>query len=247
MNTVVVSAFRASPRAHVRRWAAQCSSLRAHLRTIHYGSVRVSAVEGDSDDNGATVTYLREECAHHNLDLTISHCHHGRPRYASVEHPDRMAALSKVNAAMLDSILPTDDIVVYAESDLQWDPVTVGELISLLLRQSKFQVVSPMIFAGDLFYDVWAFRGLDGERFSPFPPHHSSLARRDSARYLTCDPTTDDLLEVSSVGSCLVMHGTVAREVRITNDGALVGWCAAARASGHRIAVVPELVVRHPA
>lgn len=248
MNTAVVSAFRNSSLGHVRRWASQCASLRAHLRTLHYCAVHVSAIEGDSSDNGATVKYLREECAHNNLAHNITHLNHGRPHYGSVEHPDRMSSLSKVNTAMLDSIAVNDDVVVYVESDLVWDAATIGQLISLLLSQTKFQVVAPMVFAGDLFYDVWGHRGLDGERFSPFPPYHSSLARRDSARYFTSDPNhSDDLLEVSSAGSCLIMRGDVARTVRITDNGALVGWCKSARDLGHRIAVAPELVVRHPA
>jgi hypothetical protein len=247
VNFLVVSAFRASSQYQVRRWASQCATLRAYLRDHRFGALRLSAIEGDSNDNGATAAYLTAECNHHNLDLTITTFNHGRPRYGSVEHLDRMSSLSKVNTTMLDSVKDTDGVVVYVESDLHWDPATVGQLISLLLVQSTYQVVAPMIFAGDLFYDVWAYRGLDGQRFSPFPPYHSSLARRDSARYFTSDPCDDQLLEVSSVGSCLVMHGEVARTVRITNGGALVEWCARAREAGHRIAVAPDLSVRHPA
>lgn len=246
MRVVVVSAFRASSRPHVRRWASQCSALRTHLRTTHYGSLRLSAIEGDSNDKGATVTHLTEEGAHHALNLTVTHCHHGRPHYGSVEHPDRMTALSKVGNAMLDSITPTDDVVVYVESDLVWDPVTVTTLIDLLLASSSYQVIVPMIFAGQLFYDVYAFRGLDGQRFSPFPPYHSSL-NGHRHRYFTSSPTDTQLVEVGSAGSCLVMRGEVAREVRISNGEALVGWCQSARELGHRIAVAPELVVRHPA
>jgi hypothetical protein len=247
VNFVVVSAFRSSSQYQVRRWASQCAALRAYLRDRHYGVLRLSAIEGDSNDNGATVAYLTAECAHHNLDLTITTFNHGRPRYGSVEHADRMSSLSKVNTAMLDSIKDTDGVVVYVESDLMWDSTTMGQLVDLLVCQSTYRVIAPMIFAGDLFYDVYAFRGMDGQRFSPFPPYHSSLAKRDSARYFTSDPCDDQLLEVSGVGSCLVMHGEVARTVRIINGGALVEWCARAREAGHRVAVAPDLSVRHPA
>jgi hypothetical protein len=203
------------------------------------------AVEGDSTDRGATRAHLIAES--HGFNFGLRTHNHGRPFYGSVEHPDRMESLSTVCNAMLDSVAPSDDVVVYVESDLVWDPATIHYLINLLVgANGKYAVVSPLIFAGQLFYDVWAFRGLDGQRFSPFPPFHSSL-NGHRHRHFTSDPIANQLVEVSSVGSCLVMSGEAARTVRVSDGGALVGWCKSAREHGHCIAIAPELAVRHPA
>jgi hypothetical protein len=145
-------------------------------------------------------------------------------------------------------------VVVYVESDLVWDGETLRKLIDLVVPfkvdvtrhesatseyvdgARPWDVVAPMIFAGEHFYDVYSFRGLDSSRFAPFPPYHSSLRRHG------------ELTEVSCVGSCLVMPATVARDKRVRMEsGALVEWCEKARAVGYRLAVVPDLVVRHPA
>src|SRR5688500_7756278 len=121
MNFVVSSAFRNSSLPQVRRWATQCSALRRHLRDNYYCTLRAQAIEGDSTDNGATRSYLLAETNHHNLEFSLITCNHGAKFYGSVEHPDRMASLSRVANCAFDNILPTDTIVIYVESDLIWD------------------------------------------------------------------------------------------------------------------------------
>jgi hypothetical protein len=79
---------------------------------------------------------------------------------------------------------------------------------------------------------VYGFRGLDGSRFAPFEPYHSTL---------------NGLTEVSSVGSSFVMMGYVALRTRINNNGALPGFWEDARARQFRVFVDPTLRVVHPA
>ena len=88
----------------------------------------------------------------------------------------------------------------------------------------------PLVMAGDCFYDVWGYRDLNGERFSPFAPFCAGLGA--------------SMFEVSSIGSCLAMRGDVAMSCRIRDEYCLVGWCRDARAQGYRIAVCPDLMVR---
>ena len=94
--------------------------------------------------------------------------------------------------------------------------------------------VAPLIFAGEHFYDVFAFRDLDGERFGPFAPYSHAFFGGQK------------FIEVSSAGSCLVMKGNVARRCRVDDSAGLVGFCADARRQNFRIWVDSEKSVRHP-
>lgn len=233
MRFVVASAFRNAAGQQISRWMDQVISLRHELRQKHFCYLRAVAVEGDSRD--ATRAQL-EALAHKHkgqFELQIVTCNHGGPVYHSTEHPQRMEALSKVGNAIFDSVRENDDIVIYVESDLIWDGTTISALIDHVVA-GEADVVSPLIFAGDNFYDVYCYRGLDGTRFSPFAPYHSSLK-------------SIGLTEVSSVGSCLVMRSEIARKVRIVNGDALIGWCEQARLQGYTISVDPTLSIRHPA
>lgn len=240
MRFVVLSAFRNSAGGQITRWMDQIVNLRRELRQSHFCYLRAVAVEGDSKD--ATLVQLKSLAVKMAglFEIDVVMCNHGGPVFGSTEDHARMAALSKVSNAMLDSVRGNDDIVIYVESDLIWEGSTISALIDHVLAGHS-DVVAPLVFAGDNFYDVYAYRGLDGSRFSPFAPYHSSLRSNPLSSSLT------GLVEVSSVGSCLVMRGGTARRVRIVNGDALVGWCGEARRLGYRISVAPELRIRHPA
>lgn len=188
------------------------------------------AVEGDSTDN--TRHDLIRHARRHRIDLTLVDHNHGEAHYGSVEHPTRLRALSGVLNAGFDAIPPTATAVIYVESDLLWHASTLMRLLATQ-RESGFDVLSPLVMAGAHFYDVWGYRDLDGNRFSPFTPYHHALNG--------CP------MEVSSVGSCFVASAAVASQCRVRDDYALVGWCRDVRAHGYRIAVDPILTVRHPA
>lgn len=241
MNIVVASAHRNSYSAgggrQLSRWLDQIQQLRYALLSVD--RLRVIAAEGDSTDN--TRRMLINGARTRRQDLTVVDCSHGGPMYGSVEDPRRMSSLSRVANTIFDSVREDEDVLVYVESDLIWRASTILSLIVLLNQdQDKNQdndervdIIAPLVFAGEYFYDVWGFRGLDGQRFAPVAPYHSSLQ-------------SEGLTEVSGVGSCLVMRGDVARQVRIKDDGALVGWCKSAREMGYRIHVASEYRVEHP-
>jgi hypothetical protein len=110
------------------------------------------------------------------------------------------------------------------EGDLRFDTFVAGRWVPKL----KVDVWAPVVMAGDIFYDCYVFRNLDGSRiYHPFPYTR---------------PT-----ELGSAGSCLVMSASIARDTRVRmSTGALVEWCEKARAVGYRIAVDPSCVVHHP-
>lgn len=233
MNIAIGSAFRDTPQWRAARYFDRIAALRDHAGPNH--SVRVIAAEGDSADD--TRQRLRAEAARCRLSVAFPECSTGAPYFGSVEDPARMQALSVVGNAIFAAVLPEDDVLVYVENDIAWTPHDIGSLIDAAVsRMDHLDVIAPLVMAGEAFYDVWGFRGLDGSRFAPFHPYHGSFG----ARLAEGQP-----LEVSSVGSCLVMRGEVARSSRIRSGGALVDWCADARAQGFRIGVWPSFRVQH--
>jgi hypothetical protein len=228
MNIAIGSAFRNSA-GRLQRYTSQVDAFRRFLSPDYF--VRVIAAVGDCVDN--TYCELRSRMAVQGIPTQFVKCDHGGPVFGSTEEQARMDALTVVGNAILGGVNATDDILVYVESDLVWDAYTIKLLVDMVAGQrGGFDVVSPLIFAGPHFYDIYAFRK-DGVRFSPFPPYHSDL-------------NPYGLTEVDSTGSCLVMRADVARTVRMPPGGVLIGWCNQARAQGYRIGVTSELRVTHP-
>jgi len=243
MNLVLVSAWRNS--AHnIPRYFQQVATL------ARYGGsklrVRIIAVEGDSTDS------TRDLLLHYRHTLgkgkslgalndtvqIVTH-NHGQRVFHSTEDTDRLAALTGVMRAGMGAVDPSpgrDEMVLYVESDLIWDAREVLGVVEMAARrEGGMDVIAPLVFAGPYFYDVWGFRGLDGERFSPFPPYHRSLlVTRNSVR------------EVSSVGSCLAFRAKLARKVVSLGELGLLSWCAGARAQGYKVGVAPMWRVEHP-
>lgn len=226
MNIAVGSAFRNSAGPHLSRYAIQLQSFIDYVGKRGH-SVRWIATEGDSVDN--TRIEIQRVARQLPVELSLAIREHGQRWFGSTEEPERMKALSFVGNGILESVHGSDDILVYVESDLIWKPDMICRLID-----RDVDVISPMPFAGEAFYDIWAFRK-NGIRFSPFEPYHPELQNHGS------------LTEVDSVGSCLVMKGYIARECRIRNDNALVGLCDDIREKGYKIYVDAQERIYHPA
>lgn len=230
MNTVLGSAFRNAAGVQINRWANQCCSLEMALESLGH-SIRMVAVEGDSTDNTRNELHALGEAG---APISVLTCNHGGRVFGSTEEEDRLAALSQVGNAILSGVDEEDDYLIYVESDLIWETRTIVSLIDTLMAR-ELDVIAPMIFAGENFYDIFVYRGLDGERFSPFPPYHKHLTLGDSLP-----------IEVESAGSCLIMKGEVARDCRIRNDRALLGFCKDVREKGYHIFVDPTQRIYHP-
>jgi hypothetical protein len=229
MRIVVGSAFRDAA-GYVERHMRQVRELEDHAGGDH--TVRVLAVEGDSSDK--TRRALAVWAHTFDLELQLNTHNHGLPPMGSTEAPARMAALSGVGNAIFAGVRQEDEVLVYVESDLVWGPHHIGSLVDIAAeRRGGFDVISPMVWAGDNFYDIWGFRR-GGHRFSGGPPYHRELK-------------ATGITELDSAGSCLVMRADVARKVPPMSTGALVEWCANARASGYRLGVHRDFHVRHPA
>lgn len=244
MKTVCIgSAFRNSSGVQIRRYFSQVEALRAALGA---GGIDLflGLVEGDSRDS----TRRDLEHAMGPYRGSLLDRSHGGPVYGSTEQPERFRALQGVGNGILESCPGDVDALVYVESDLLWDAATI---VSLLERLDKGRVdcVAPLIMAGNHFYDVFAFRGLDGGRFAPFKPYHreageAGAVEDDSAPAGVKLP--GGILEVSSAGSCLVMRAEMAWTCRVPPEDGLVGFCRDARSQGYRIWADFDRIVRHP-
>jgi hypothetical protein len=228
VNIVLGSAFRNSSGHHMQRYFGQVDQLVSHLRMLGW-NLRLIAVEGDSVDQ--TRKDLQTFATAVGVPIQIVVRNHGGPEYGSTEAPERMKALSYVGNGILENVREDDDVLVYAESDLLWRPQVVSKLVDKL-KPREVDVVSPMPFAGQAFYDIWAFRK-NGHRFGPFFPFHGELS-------------FDGLTTMDSVGSFLVMRGEVARNCRIIDDEALVGFCRDVWAKGFTIKCDAGERVFHP-
>lgn len=227
MNVAVLSFFRNSAWGQAQRFVEQAANLRDVLRE-RGDRLRVIAVHGDSSDN--TEGALIDAATKHEMALTLVRRDHGGPVFGSTEHPDRLKALSYVGNGGLQAILKQDDAVFYVESDLIWSPETVIALLSNL--GNGVDLVAPLVFAGDAFYDIFCYRK-NGDRFSPFKPYHPEL-------------DFDGLTRVDSVGSAFVMRGEVGRTCRIHNDNVLLGFCEDVWRNGFTVNVDARLKVYHP-
>jgi hypothetical protein len=230
MKIVVVSAFR-NMSGRINRYFRQVHALAEHVGPEH--PIRVVAVEGDSFDE--TELELAHMAELWEIPCDIRKHEHGKTVFGSTEQPERLAALSGVLLEGMTGVTKDDDVVLYVESDLVWLPHDVGSCLDIAYEQrGDFDIVAPMVWAGEAFYDIWGFRGMDRQRFGPFEPYHKELSR-------------SGLTEVSSVGSCLAMRAEVALKVRPkSNKNALVGWCEEARKKKFRIAVAVDFGVNHP-
>lgn len=232
MNLHVISFFRDTPEPFVHEFMERVGRLRDAAAVGV--NVSLCAVYGDS--HAAMPGLLMHAGRQVGLEPILCEYNHGGPKYGSTEQPERLSALSDLANAGLTALSPfvdDHDVVWYVESDLRWYANTVGSLIDVLTT-SGADAVAPLIFAGKAFYDIWGFRGLDGVRFEPFKPYHASMV------------TDNRLTEVSSVGSSFVMRGAVAKNVRIQNGYALVGFWEEARRQGYRVFVDRNNLVVHP-
>lgn len=231
MRYAIGSAFRNSAGAQIARYFKQVKCLADTLdRLGHY--LHLVLVEGDSTDTTRKELLSSAEAFGYNTSFDLVTRNHGGPEFGSTEHPERMKALSYVGNGILENVPEDTHILFYVESDLLWDASTFIRLANRLERK-RIDVLAPLVFAGDNFYDVWGYRDLAGARFGPFHPYSSSLK--------LSEPT-----EVGSVGSCLTMYGEVARETRIPDGEALVGFCKEARRKGYRVWTDARERVNHP-
>ena len=185
-----------------------------------------SLVEGDSSDE--TWDLLRSWQSEDDRVLLTKH-----DVEPVVDFDDRVRKWAMLANVFMEqaSRRPFDHLLV-CESDLCVPPDLVAGLL-----ENGGDVVAPSVFLGDLFYDTWGFRGLDGRRFTNLAPYHP-------------DFRFNDVVELSSVGSTVLFSKAVLdagiRMRGTYENGLLVGMCQDARARGFRVWLDSRFSVIHP-
>lgn len=228
MNITLCSSFRTAT-GYLPRYLSQCHDLDTLL---YHAGHRLSFIWAEGDSTDSTQKMLH--AARWRFKVTIVDATHGGPNFDSIVSIRRFAQLAYV-ANRVWELLPTDaDVVVWAESDLIWEPAMMVRLIE---RLQDVPCVGPMVMESppsNLYYDVWAHRR-NGVQFTKQPPYHAEL------------PLVPDwLLEMDSIGSIIAMRGEVARAVYVPVEDVLVGTCRMIRENGGSVWLDTGLKCYHP-
>ena len=138
---------------------------------------------------------------------------------------------AQIGNQAIDSALETEcSHILYIESDLCFPLDLLEQLIS-----RDVDIIAPVVMLGSSFYDSWGFRDLNGKKISDmqFFPFY-----------------TGELVELSSVGSCVLFRSDIFRAgIRFAgnhHNGLFVGVCNEARSNGFRVYADPTVSIIHP-
>lgn len=197
----------------------------------HGDELFCSFAEGDSVDRSwqdLRAMSVDLHCRAQKMDL------HGK-KYGPCEDPLRFELKARMDRLAISGMPADSEILIWCESDLQWEPSTMVALINHVKEGPK--VVAPWCWGpGGRHRDIWAFRTLSGKRtLNDFPFIPEDL------------DWTAPLIELSSVGSCMCLPASAARKVQVPSEMEWVQWCADLREKlGLKIYLAPMLGVRHP-
>lgn len=149
------------------------------------------------------------------------------------DDPDtRLKRLSLTVNAGLDAMLLWDDMIMIHESDLQ-SSVNSPDQLAVVLDKSGGDIAAGWPMLDNIFYDTFAYRGLDGLMFSNHAPYHSEY-------------TEHQIFEVSCVGSAWLFPAKPILDGVRCYTGACIELCAQFKKLGYRIFVDPELIIIQP-
>lgn len=188
--------------------------------------LRVVVVEGDSVDG--TWTRLWEWAAQDHR-VTVVKCDTGRPHYGSVVHAERFAILAQVFNAGLDAVdTEWSDYVLFVPVDIGFEPDLLQRLIA-----HGVDMVSPITWQGDIFYDIWALSV--GGRF------YGNFSRREVPQLFPVG-----LTRATTIGGTMLMRAeVVASGVRYGAVDVDRGLCMQATARGYGLWFDPTTQVEH--
>jgi hypothetical protein len=222
-SVVMVSLWRND--AH--RTLAQRAS---HLLNKQGRDVRFLWVVGDSQDQ--TAQLLARILAQHGRDVTLKVTETGIEGMAPEA---RLRRLSATANTALRELRPTDDYVVWHESDLLSPVNLVDTLLAHASRGRDCIAGWPTLRISHnltVFYDVWAYRK-DGLRFTNTPPYHACYRK-------------DEPFEVDSFGCLYMFPAAAVRAGAHFTERHNLGLCELLRAQGRQLWVDPTLAIQQP-
>jgi hypothetical protein len=230
MKTVIVGVARDEERTgHLQEFLAACEA----LEKFHPEGLTYVFVEGDSVDRTFEVL---SDWVKPRPGSIVEKVDSGLPPFGKSKSFARTVHLAELRNRALELALKSDpDEVLMVDLNYVWDPDL--DLIGAL-RAAGSDISAAMTTSHEgpgkkpVFYDVWAFRTLDGKQLSmyfPFAPGLNGTA----------------LVQMSSVGSCyLISRSALGIQYDGDQDCEHVGFCADARKKGLTITVSPAVWVR---
>lgn len=197
--------------------------------------LRLYLAEGDSQDD--TFEELRAWSIEDGR-ITVTKFDTGLRRHGHTADPERFHILASMANPAIDRLCRDDwgDYAVLVESDLVFMPDTFKRLLAN--KPTEGDVIAPMVWLivneAVRFYDVWAFRSLDGHNFPPANP----------AWFVANWP--GEPFEVESVGSLVFFPMAAIRAGARYNEQVIRGMALTAREAGHRVFCDPTTNVFHP-
>lgn len=221
---LLASVFRNSS-SYLARYVDQVKAFR---EAVSPDSLHVIAVEGDSTDD----TYnLLDDAS--DIDTLLT-CEHGGPTFPSTIHPLRWRQLSVAcNTALCAAmrISQPDDIFIYVESDLVWEPDT---FLKLMKDLDEVPAVAPMSMMGMTFYDVWGHTYDGGTQFKRHVPHYEGW-----------HVGVESLRQIDTAGSCFVTTADALRVIEFSAIDCIRGIGRSLYSHGLSLYVDPTVRVEH--
>ena len=234
MKIVICSLFGNSI-GHLERYFEQVEALAQTLWAKDKSCLSLILGYGDDEDKTGEMLF---EYASAGIGARLIDVSHGGRIYPSIEHPERFRQLADAGNRLLSTIPHDADAAIWLESDLIWNPQDIADLLAHLdyipaVAPRILHYDNPGLYPGDgpFWYDTFAFRR-NGVRFGNLPPYHADL--------------NGEIMQVDSAGSCLVMRGAIARQVRSTHEEVIYGLCRQIYERGGTIWLDPEITIYHP-
>ena len=216
--------------AAIRQGAGYAETFFARVRSLQEDRFRLGTINVVVDGSAVTDPALRRAA---EQDSRVRFVTEGGPVATVETMSERSVGWARAaNLALQASLSEPSERTLWVEADLDFAPDLVARLLA-----AGGDIVAPQVRCGERFYDTWGFRTKEGVRIR-FEKQLRSL------------PRTMGLVDLSSVGSCLLLPTEILRRgVRLPSgypDGLLVGFCRSANRLGFRVSCAPEVTVRHP-
>jgi hypothetical protein len=144
----------------------------------------------------------------------------------------RRLRTSASGTSMFQEIHPSADFVCLHESDLRSPQNVIERLLAVSAREPVCGWPVIDLPTGRQFYDIWAYRDLAGNHFSPHPPHAKGWQRHDP-------------FQLGSMGSLFLAPAELVRGRVMFTDG-LVDVCRQWQAEGVRVWCDSRVVIEQP-
>jgi hypothetical protein len=192
-------------------------------------NIKVCIMESDSKDD--TWEQLGEWYYDDPHRIRLKTMETGSPKYGQHTSPERFKHLARIwNWALGMADLDWSDYIFLVPFDIIWNSDTITQL-----WRNNVDLVSPLTFCDDRFYDTWAMERVNGKKWKDFTKDwcEENLKGR--------------LLQMNLIGGTVLIDAKVLKAgCRFTEEDCDHGLVKAARSHKFRCYVDTSCWVEHP-